>query len=59
MTKQFNKTALDVSKSIRKEMPPASKTIKSKKDKLREKDKKAGRKNWQKFDESITKENNK
>lgn len=53
MTKQFNRTAADVAKSIRKPMPPSSKTMLSKKDKLKQKDKKAGRKNWQRCDESI------
>ena len=52
MTKKFDRTALDLAKGIRKAQIPASKTIKSKKDKAKEKDKKAGRKDWRNFSES-------
>ena len=55
MTKKFNKTtntALDAMKSVRKEMPPPKRIEKTKKEKAKEKDKKAGRKDWRNYTES-------
>ena len=54
VNKKFDNIAMQIYQSIRKPMPKPSHTLKSKKDKAKQRDIKKGRKNWR-FDESISK----
>ena len=51
--KSFNITAKEVYKSLRKAGGPRSATIKSEKDKQKQKDKKLGRKDFKNYTESL------